>query len=89
MTVVSGRLVRPARRLVFQPAGVLVTGEMPAGKLERIGRLRLAPGQPAMGAPVVGTVMGSSSANRLPQGSDLGRERRFWVVMLGREVATP
>jgi len=31
---------------------------------------------------------GSSSANRLPQGSDLGRDRRFWSVMLSREVVT-
>ena len=40
----GGRLVRHARRLVFQLAGVLVTREMLAGILERISRLRLAPG---------------------------------------------
>jgi hypothetical protein len=40
----GGRLVRHARRLVFQLAEVLVTREMLAGTLERISRLRLAPG---------------------------------------------
>ena len=32
--------------------------------------------------------MASSSANRLPQGSNLGTDRRFWAGMLGREKAT-
>ncbi len=36
----GGRLVRHARRLVFQLAEVLVTREMLTGILERIGRLR-------------------------------------------------
>ena len=40
----GGRLVRHARRLVFQLAEVLVSREMLGGILERIGRLRLAPG---------------------------------------------
>ena len=40
----GGRLVRHARRLVFQLAEVVVSREMLAGMLERIGRLRLAPG---------------------------------------------
>ena len=40
----GGRLVRLARRLVFQLAEVLVTREMLTGILERISRLRLAPG---------------------------------------------
>ena len=40
----GGRLVRHARRLVFQLAEVLVSREMLCGILERIGRLRLAPG---------------------------------------------
>ena len=40
----GGRLVRHARRLVFQLAEVLVTREMLTGILERISRLRLAPG---------------------------------------------
>jgi hypothetical protein len=40
----GGRLVRHARRLVFQLAEELVTREMLAGTLERISRLRLAPG---------------------------------------------
>ncbi len=40
----GGRLVRHARRLVFQLAEVMVSGEMLAGMLERISRLRLAPG---------------------------------------------
>ena len=40
----GGRLVRHARRLVFQLAEVLVTREMLTGILERIRRLRLAPG---------------------------------------------
>ncbi len=40
----GGRLVRHARRLVFQLAEVLVTREMLAGILDRISRLRLAPG---------------------------------------------
>ena len=40
----GGRLVRHARRLVFQLAEVLVTREMLTGILERIRWLRLAPG---------------------------------------------
>ena len=40
----GGRLVRHARRLVFQLAEVLVTREMLTGILERISWLRLAPG---------------------------------------------
>ena len=40
----GGRLVRHANRLVFQLAEVLVSREMLASMLERIGRLRLAPG---------------------------------------------
>jgi hypothetical protein len=40
----GGRLVRHARRLVFELAEVLVTREMLARMLERISRLRLAPG---------------------------------------------
>ncbi len=40
----GGRLVRHARRLVFQLAEVLMTREMLTGILERISRLRLAPG---------------------------------------------
>jgi hypothetical protein len=40
----GGRLVRHARRLVFQLAEVLGTREMLTGILERISRLRLAPG---------------------------------------------
>ena len=41
---IGGRLVRHARRLVFQLAEVLVTREMLTGILERISGLRLAPG---------------------------------------------
>ena len=41
---IGGRLVRHARRLVFQLAEVLVTREMLTGILERISRLRPAPG---------------------------------------------
>ena len=44
MIKTGGRLVRHARRLVFQLAEVLVSREMLGGILERIGRLRLAPG---------------------------------------------
>ena len=44
LTKTGGRLVRHARRLVFQLAEVLITREMLAGMLERISRLRLAPG---------------------------------------------
>ena len=40
----GGRLVRHARRLVFQLAEMLETREMLTGILERISRLRLAPG---------------------------------------------
>jgi hypothetical protein len=40
----SGRLVRHARRLVFQLAEVLVARGMLVGILERISQLRLAPG---------------------------------------------
>ena len=44
MIKTGGRLVRHAVRLVFQLAEVLVSREMLGGILERIGRLRLAPG---------------------------------------------
>jgi hypothetical protein len=44
MIKIGARLVRHARRMVFQPAEVLVTREMLTGMLERIDRLRLAPG---------------------------------------------
>jgi hypothetical protein len=44
MIKTGGRLVRHARRLVFQLAEVLVTREMLAGMLKRIGQLRPAPG---------------------------------------------
>jgi hypothetical protein len=44
MIKTGGRLVRHARRLVFQLAEVLVTTETLTGLLERIGQLRLAPG---------------------------------------------
>ena len=44
MIKTGGRLVRHARRLVFQLAEVLVSREMLGGILERIGRLRLVPG---------------------------------------------
>ena len=40
----GGRLVRHAKRLVFQLAEVLVTREMLTGILERISQLRLTPG---------------------------------------------
>jgi hypothetical protein len=41
---IGGRLVRHARRVVFQLAEVAVPRELFQGVLERIGRLRLAPG---------------------------------------------
>jgi hypothetical protein len=44
MIKTGGRLVRHARRLIFQMAEVLVTRGMLGGILERIGRLRIAPG---------------------------------------------
>ena len=44
MTKTGGRLVRHARRLAFQIAEVLVSGEMLGGILERISQLSLAPG---------------------------------------------
>ena len=44
MIKTGGRLVRHARRLVFQLAEVLVRREMLAGILERIGQLRSVPG---------------------------------------------
>jgi hypothetical protein len=44
MIKTGGRLVQHARRLSFQLAEVLMTREMLAGVLHRIGRLRLAPG---------------------------------------------
>jgi hypothetical protein len=43
MIKTGGRLVRHARRLVFQLAEVLVTREMLTGMLERVNSLRLAP----------------------------------------------
>jgi hypothetical protein len=44
MIKIGERIVRHARRLVFQLAEVLVTRETLGGILERISRLRLAPG---------------------------------------------
>ena len=44
MIKTGGRLVRHARRLVFQLAEVLVSWEILTGMLERIGHLRPAPG---------------------------------------------
>ena len=44
LTKTGGRLVRHAKRLVFQLAEVLVTREMLTGILARISWLRLAPG---------------------------------------------
>jgi hypothetical protein len=44
MIKTGGRLVRRARRLVFQLAEVLVSREMLVGMLKRIGQLRPAPG---------------------------------------------
>jgi hypothetical protein len=44
MIKTGGRLVRHAKRLVFQLAEVLVTREVLGGLLERISQLRLAPG---------------------------------------------
>ena len=44
MIKTGGRLVRYARRLVFQLAEVLVSRETLAGMLERIRQLHLAPG---------------------------------------------
>ena len=44
MIKTGGRLVRHARRLVFQLAEVLVSREMLGGILDRISQLRLAPG---------------------------------------------
>ena len=44
MIKTGGRLLRHARRLVFQLAEVLVARGMLAGILERISQLRLAPG---------------------------------------------
>jgi hypothetical protein len=41
---IGGRLVRHARRLVFQLAEVMVTRDMFDEMLERIGRLRPVPG---------------------------------------------
>ena len=41
---IGGRLMRHARRLVFQMAEVLVSREVFQGILERIGRLRAVPG---------------------------------------------
>ena len=40
----GGRIVRHARRIVFQLAGVAVPGGLFAAIIERITRLRLAPG---------------------------------------------
>ena len=44
MIKIGGRLVRHARRMVFQLAEVLVTREMLTGMLIRIDQLRPAPG---------------------------------------------
>ena len=68
MVKTGGRLVRHARRLVFQLAEVLVSREMLGGILERIGRLRLAPGYPLLGASGLVTVKGLSGAKGLHKG---------------------
>jgi hypothetical protein len=41
---IGGRMVRHARRIIFQLAEVAVPGELFAAILERVSRLRLAPG---------------------------------------------
>ena len=60
--------MRHAGRLVFQLAEVLVSREMLGGILERIGRLRLAPGWSTLGASGLVTVTGSHRAKGLPKG---------------------
>ena len=65
----GGRLVLHARRLVFQLAEVLVTREMLTGILERISRLRLAPGQSTLGVTVWVTMLwGRSGQIGRPEG---------------------
>jgi hypothetical protein len=44
LIMIGGRLVRHAKRLVFQLAEVMVSRDMFDEMLERIGRLRLVPG---------------------------------------------
>ena len=67
MIKTGGRLVRHARRLVFQLAEVLVSREMLGGILERIGRLRLLLASPTLGASGLVTVTGSYRAKELPK----------------------
>ena len=69
-----------ARRWYFKVAEVLVTSEMLTELLERMSGLGLAPGSPTLRAPVFMTVMPSFSANRLPQGSGLGRDRHSGLL---------
>ena len=51
---------------------------------EVLGQLTLAQGIEAI-CTVSMTIMGSCSVSRSPQGSDLGRDRRFWVVVKAGE----
>ena len=53
--------------MVFQLAGLPATREVPTGILERISRLRLAPGQTTLGAPALVEVTGLSRQGRYPK----------------------
>ena len=83
MIKTGGRLVRHARRLVFQLAEVLVSREMLCGILERIGRfgwlLASPPQEHRDWLRLRGRKRGS-------QGGDLGVDQRFGDFRLGRTV---
>ena len=73
----GGRLVRHARRLVFQLAEVLVTREMPTGILERISRLPAGTWLACFESTGISDSYGASGVNRPLRGRRLGRGRQF------------
>ena len=89
MIKTGGRLVRHARRLVFQLAEVLVRREMLGGILERIGRLRA--GSWLVHFRSVGIDYGYRvvQGKRASQGRDLVVDKRFGDFTLGRTVVGP
>ena len=78
--------MRHARRLVFQLAEVLVSREMLGGILERIGRLRLAPGLVHFRSVGIGYGYGVVQGKGASQGRDLGVDKRFGAFTLGSTV---
>ncbi len=76
----GGRLVRHARRLVFQLAEVLVTREILTGILERISRLRVAPDKPMAVIDSNDDICEASLTQRSGDSGRIGRFRAFTPV---------